>query len=173
MSPDLQRSIEISAEKGASTWLTTLSLSDHGFTLHKGALRDAPCLRYGWLPQQLPSRCICDQKFSLNHALSCSRGGLPSIRHNEIRDITAELLTEVCCGVGTEPCLQPITDEVFSYRATNKEDGVRLDIVAESFWGRDRQRAFIGILTLFGTELSQFISLPVLSYKRARKKKSL
>ena len=82
---------------------------------------------------------------SLEHALSCSRGGFPSIRHNEIKDITAELLTEVCYGVGTEPCLQPITDEVFSYRTATKEDGARLDIVAESFWGRDRQRAFFDV----------------------------
>ena len=50
LSSDLQRSIEISSEKGASTWLTTLPLSDHGFTLHKGTFRDALCLRYGWLP---------------------------------------------------------------------------------------------------------------------------
>ena len=60
LSPDLQRSIEISSEKEASTWLTTPPLSDYGLTLHKGAFRDALCLRYGWLPQQLSSRCICD-----------------------------------------------------------------------------------------------------------------
>ena len=113
--PDLQRQIQISSEKGASTWLTTLPLSDHGFTVHKDALRDSLCLRYGWIPQKLPSRCVCDQKFSLEHALGCSGGGFPSIRQNEIRDITAELLTEVCHGVGIEPCLQLITDEVFSY----------------------------------------------------------
>ena len=120
LTPNLQRSTELSSEKGASTWLTTLPLSDHGFTLQKGAFRDAMCLRYGWLPQQPPSRCVCDQKFLLEHALSCSRGGFPSIRHNEIRDITADLLTETCHGVDTEPCLQPITDEVFSYRSANK-----------------------------------------------------
>ena len=85
--PNLQRAIEVSTEKGASTWLTALPLSDYGFNLHKGAFRDALCLRYGWLPQHLPSRCVCDQKFTIEHALSCSRGGFPSIRHNEIRDI--------------------------------------------------------------------------------------
>ena len=54
-------------------------------------------------------------------------------------------MTEVCYGVGTEPCLQPITDEVFSYRIASKDDGARLDIVAESFWGRDRQRVFFDV----------------------------
>ena len=62
-----------------------------------------------------------------------------------IRDITAELLTEVCYGVGVEPCLQPVPDEAFSYKSANREDGARLDIVAENFCGRDRQRAFFDV----------------------------
>ena len=39
--------------------------------------------------------CACGSKSSVEHALSCAKGGLPSIRHNEIRDVTATLLTEV------------------------------------------------------------------------------
>ena len=36
--PDsLQRSVKLASEKGASTWLTVLPLSEHGFALHKGA----------------------------------------------------------------------------------------------------------------------------------------
>ena len=35
-------------------------------------------------------------------------GGLPSIRHNNIRDFTAKLLTEVCPNVEIEPALQPL-----------------------------------------------------------------
>ena len=45
-----------------------------------------------------------------------------SIRHNELRDITAELLTEVCHGVGIEPTLQPLTGEQLSYRSANIDD---------------------------------------------------
>ena len=64
----------------------------------------------------------------------CPCGGFPSIRHNELRDITAELLTEVCHSVGVEPTLQPLTGEQLSYRSANVEDGARLDVVAEGFW---------------------------------------
>lgn len=142
---NLKKAVEVSSEKGASTWLTTLPIADHGFALHKGAFRDALCLRYSWCPEQLPSRCVCDQKFTVEHALSCSRGGFPSIRHNEVRDITAEFLTEICHGVGTEPCLQPVTDERLTQRSANREEGARLDIVAENFWGRDQQRAFFDV----------------------------
>lgn len=79
--------------------------------------------------------------------IKCKKGtsGFPSIRHNEIRDITAELMTEVCHGVGTEPTLQPVTEEQLTQRSANREDGARLDIAAENFWGRDQQRAFFDV----------------------------
>ena len=99
-----------------------------------------------WMaPTLFASTCVCGKNFSIEHALSCTRGGLPSIRHNELRDITAQFLTEICHNVGTEPTLQPLADERMRYRTANKEDGARLDIVADSFWERYRQRAFFDI----------------------------
>ena len=142
---NLQKALTVSAEKGASSWLSTLPIEEHGFTLHKGAFKDALCLRYGWRPTHLPSHCIYGRQFTVEHALNCPRGGFSSIRHNEIRDITAELLSEICHSVGTEPNLQPVTEEQLTHRTANREDGARLDIVAESFWGRDRQCAFFDV----------------------------
>ena len=49
----LQRAVEVASEKGASSWLSALPVAEHGFTLHKGAFRDALCLRYGWRPALL------------------------------------------------------------------------------------------------------------------------
>ena len=46
LSTNMQRSVNLSKEKGASSWLTTLPLKTHGFTLHKQAFRDALSLRY-------------------------------------------------------------------------------------------------------------------------------
>ena len=80
----------LAQEKGASSWLTTLPINEFGFALHKGAFQDALALRYGWLPLHAPTTC------AMEHILSCPKGGFPSIRHNEIRDITATLLSEVC-----------------------------------------------------------------------------
>ena len=34
---------------------------------------------------------------------SCHKGGLPTLRHNEIRDLAAELLREVRHNVSVEP----------------------------------------------------------------------
>ena len=52
------------------------------------------------------------------------------VRHNEIHDITANLLTEVCHDVQIEPCLQPLTGESLAGASSNMSDGARLDIAA-------------------------------------------
>ena len=65
-----QRSMDLAQETGASNWLTTLPIDDNGFTLHKGAFRDAIALRYGWLPSNIPSTCTCGKSFTVKHALS-------------------------------------------------------------------------------------------------------
>ena len=44
----LQRAAELGSEKGAHSWVTALPITTHGFAMHKGAFRDALCLRYNW-----------------------------------------------------------------------------------------------------------------------------
>jgi len=47
---DLKCMISLLSEKGASSWLSSLPVEEHGFALHKGAFRDALYLRYGCSP---------------------------------------------------------------------------------------------------------------------------
>ena len=82
VSPVLQRAMDLASERGASSWLTVLPLEEHHFVLHKQAFRDALALRYGWLPSMVPTQCACGQSFTIQHVLSCPKGGYPSIRHN-------------------------------------------------------------------------------------------
>ena len=81
----------------------------------------------------------------MEHSLICSHGGFPSICHNELRDITAKFLTEVCHNVGIEPTLQPLSGEQLTLRSANREVGARLDVAANDFWGGDRSRAFFDV----------------------------
>ena len=138
--------MDLAQEKGASNWLTTLDLpiDENGFTLHKGAFRDAIALRYGWLPSNIPCTCTyaCGKSFTVEHALSCPLGGFPSIRHNEIRDLTANLMTEVCHNVSIEPHLQPVKGETFPAMTAHTADGARSDIAADGFWGGQFERTF-------------------------------
>lgn len=101
----LQCSTELSQEKGASIWLTALPIDEHSFAFHRATFRDSLSLRYDWPLQNSPSHSKCRQPFSVEHALTCKTWGFPAVRHNEARDITTTLLTEVC--------LQPLSDEPF------------------------------------------------------------
>ena len=71
----------------------------------------------------------------------CKRGGFIIQRHNELRDLEAELLDLVCYDVQIEPTLQPIMGESLNNGA-NIEDGARLDIHARGFWERQRSAFF-------------------------------
>ena len=93
----------------------------------------------------MPSMCACGSKASIEHAMSCVKGGFPSIRHNEIRDLTATLLTEVCKDVCIEPELQPVTGEVLDGATANSQSGARLDIAANGFWGGSFERTYFDV----------------------------
>lgn len=145
LQPSQLKAIELAGERGASAWITTLPLKEFGFSLHKRAYRDALCLRYDWPPQALPATCVCGAHFSVEHALSCPRGAFPIIRHNEVRDLTASLLTEVCHDVRIEPELQPLEGESMSYATANTSQGARLDVAASGFWGGRFERSFVDV----------------------------
>ena len=55
------------------------------------------------------------------------------MRHNSLRDTTAELLRQACKDVETEPQLLPVAG-VQLPNGTNIADGARLDVSARSFW---------------------------------------
>ena len=53
----------VAAEKGVSSWLSTLPIADHGLTLQKGAFGDALCLHY-----------MNELHISNNHSVSVVKG---------------------------------------------------------------------------------------------------
>ena len=115
-------------------WLAAAPVKQLGFALHKGAFRDAICLRYGWQLRFTPEKCRCGLNFDTNHVLTCQQGGIQTMRHNDLRDTIATLLDEVCKDVTTEPCLQPLSGETLRPLSANTLDGARLDIRAHAFW---------------------------------------
>jgi len=135
--------LKVSAEKGASSWVTATPLFDHGTVLHKGDFVDAIYMRYGWTLPDLPVRCGCQQAaFSLQHALDCKTGGYRTIQHNEVRDVFAQVFRDAGHTVETEPQLQPLSGEGFDFKSANKEDDARSDIKVTGFWREMRQAFF-------------------------------
>ena len=142
LSPEKLKLLDAITEKGASNWLNSLPLKDHDFHLDKQTFWDTIRLRYGIELSKLPDVCVCDANFSVEHALNCKKGGFISTRHNDVRDFTAELLSEVCNDVAVEPMLTPLTGENLKYRTANREDNARLDVSARGVWMRGSKAYF-------------------------------
>ena len=85
--------------------------------------------------------CACGVQFSVDHAMVCQRGGFIIQRHNDLRDLEAEMLRMVCNDVKVEPVLQEVTGETLNHGA-NKAPDARLDIHARGFWERQRSALF-------------------------------
>ena len=139
-SDEQKRLNKLNKEQGASSWLTTIPLSEEGYDLTKQLFWDLIRIRYGWTLTRLPSNCERCNKFDVQHALSCEKGGFVSLRHNHIRYITSIPLKEVCKDMRVEPRLQQLTGE----QSTVAGNEVRLDINARGFW-QAGQMAFLDV----------------------------
>ena len=69
----------------------------------------------------------------LQHALSCLKRGLVITRHNELRNLTAEMLGETCKNVVIDPLLTPLTGEEFP-KFPNTSYQARADVSARGLW---------------------------------------
>ena len=143
LSPHQRLLTETAGEKGVSSWLTAIPSSSQPITiLNKSDFRDGLCLRYGYSLDGLPATCVCGKEMDTDHALTCSTGGYPIARHNEIRNIVAEVLREVVTDVEVEPCLIPCDGEDIPFRTANRSAEARLDIRARGFWTRQQDAFF-------------------------------
>ena len=103
LSDKVRRCVELAGEKGAGAWLSALPLQSLGYVLNKQEFRDSIYLRYGWMIPNTPAYCGCKSKNDINHTLNCKLGGYVTMRHNNIRDLEASLLREVCKDVKVKP----------------------------------------------------------------------
>ena len=79
-------------------------------------------MRYGLPLKEVPSHCPCGSTFGIDHALIYPKGGFPTSRHNEVRDITADLLSEICSDVAVEPHFYSLSGESLQCSTANSDD---------------------------------------------------
>ena len=120
-------------EKGASSWLTCLPLKSMGYALNKRDFVDAVSLRYGWLIKDMPRFCACGTKNSVEHTLTCKKGGFIIMRHNAVRDTEASLMKEISKDVTIEPPLLPVGNTQLA-NGTNTKAHAKLDVSATGIW---------------------------------------
>lgn len=144
--PDLSQTqqllVEIAGERGVSSWLTIQPTYDSKSILSKQDFGDALAIRYGLPLTGLPASCVCGSDLTIDHALVCPCGGYPAARHDEIRDVIADVLQEVNTDVEIEPRLLPLTGENLPGRTCNRAPDARLDIRARGFWTRQQDAFF-------------------------------
>ena len=101
--------------------------------MNKQEFYDAIALRYNFKISDVSGLCFCGQKNTINHSLTCQKGGYTHLRHNSLRDTFAELLSDVCKDVVTEPPLLELSGEALP-RGSITTAEARLDVSARSFW---------------------------------------
>ena len=87
------------------------------------------------------------------------KGDFVSIRHNDLRDLTANMLSKVCKDVEIGPKLTPLTGEDLGSRTKNTTNEVRLDIRAHGD-GERVQQAFLD-LRVFHPNACRYLNKPL------------
>ncbi len=132
--------------KETGTWLTTTPDRLNGTELSAEEFRDSLRLRLGLPLLDLPDRCDgCDQPFSVGHALTCKKGGLVLLRHNDVaaewHHLCAQALTP--SAVSDEPLIHSGRDSTGT--STNSAailPELRGDVAVHGFWKRGATAIF-------------------------------
>jgi hypothetical protein len=118
----------------------------NGTELSEEEFRDNLRLRFGLLPLSLPARCDgCEATFTVEHALSCKRGGLVLLRHNDVaaewHQLCAAALTP--SAVSDEPLILSGRDGIDAQgNAAELPPDLRGDVAAHGFWKRGTTAIF-------------------------------
>ena len=148
LSPKEQRNLDWISEKGASSFLTCLPLGKLRFHLTRQEFHDAISVRYNMpiVGDPRPEICCCGDKNTIEHALSCKKGGYVSLRNNCIRDYIAGELDSICYNTQIEPRLLSTNGRDLP-EGTITDDHARLDISTRDFW-TTMDKAFFDVRVL-------------------------
>ena len=72
-------------------------------------------------------------KFDIQYSMSCRKDGFISIQHNDLRDLTANVMSEVSKDTEIEPKLTPLYGEELQGRTSNNSNEARVDIRTRGF----------------------------------------
>ena len=110
----LLQAVQQTRDKGASLWLNAIPIEEHGLPLNKQEFRDSLCLRYNLPLPNLSSYCACGEVCTVNHALTCKKGGFIAQRHDTIQNLLTSHISKMCRNVEAESLLEPLDNEVFN-----------------------------------------------------------
>ena len=134
----VKRRLDRMAETGL--WLTLMPETLNGTDLSPDEFRDSLRIRYGLVPKNLPPVCDgagCKASFTVNHAMTCKKGGHVVQRHDGLKQVWHRL-----CGESMKP--SAVRDEplIHTGRADTTPGAaagavlpdLRGDVAVLSFW---------------------------------------
>ena len=120
--------VDLSTQIADPNWLAVLPITEFGFKLSKYRLWDSIKVRYGWETTDLPTTCPCGNKFDIQHSMSCKKGNVIFIWHNDSRELTTNMMLEVCKDTETEPKKILLSREELHGRMSNNSSKAKVDI---------------------------------------------
>lgn len=108
---DKKRLNQKNREKGGRNWLLVFPIIENGFDVRNQQFWASVILPHGWPIANLPSIHACGSTFTMQRSMSCKKGGLINIRYDDLRNLTATLLSGVCHDVQVEVTLLLLTGE--------------------------------------------------------------
>jgi hypothetical protein len=141
--PTAARRMNRSKETGA--WLTAMPSTLNGTELSEDEFRDNIRLRFGLPPLSLPDHCDgCNERFTVEHAMACKKGGLVLLRHNDVaaewHQLCASALTP--SAVSDEPLILTGRDDTGGTGPVAITPDLRGDVAAHGFWKRGTMAIF-------------------------------
>jgi hypothetical protein len=124
-------------------WLSVIPNCFDGMELSREEFQDNIAICYGMRPRGLPESCDgCNEPFTVEHGLSCKKGGFVGQRHDDVCEELAHL-----CSMALTPSRISSEPEIFygcGLNAAQKTvgkvlgDKARGDVGAHGFWKRGR-----------------------------------
>ena len=99
--------------------MTIFPSTEFGFELSRQQFWDSIRLQYGWEISNLPTSCPRGSKFDIQHSMSCKKGGFVFIPHDDLQDVTENMMSEVCKDTETEPKIIALSGEELQGKRSN------------------------------------------------------
>ena len=123
---------------------------------------------------KLPTTFACGFTFTIQNGISYKKGEFINIFYNNLRELVAKPLWEVCHDAQVKPSLLPLTEERMEHRTAIKINKAKLDIQASRFWIRGQQ-AFLDVGGIWPKHMLilKFILMTMLYNQQKREKVEL
>jgi len=132
--------------KETGAWLTAMPNTLNGTDLSADEFRDNLRIRLGLTPSSLPTHCVgCNDRFTVEHAMSCKKGGLGTQRHNDLKAEWHHFCTQAlsATAVTDEPLIHTSRDvQQAGSAGTEPQPELRGDVAAHGFWKRGTTTIF-------------------------------